>query len=155
MPARAELEAVHVLEHDNRTRDDCERAAEKARDLLHQVLPDDSWRQFADKGIVQVTGKRGHYLISPCSQTEIRDRITGRCLAYSCLQLSIAAPHYDRMVAEYLLITNAEEVYWKTANIFTRNSYEFDLATLCLVAFDFTLFLNLVMNIWSLRGILN
>ena len=90
-------------------------------------------------------------MISPYSQTEIRDSTTGRCVAYACLQLSIPAPTYDRMVAEYLLIRNAEDVYWKTANIFSRTGNEFGIATLFLIAFDIALFVNLMLEILAAR----
>jgi hypothetical protein len=40
------------------------------------------------------------------------------------------------MVAEYLLIRNAEDVYWKTANIFSGNRNESGITTLFLIALD-------------------
>ena len=82
------------------TQDDYEHAKDKARQLLRQILPDNSWAELEEKGIIQVAGKRGHYVISPYSQTEIRHHISGKCVAYACLQLSIPAPTYDRVVAE-------------------------------------------------------
>ena len=97
--------------------------------------------------MIRLTGKRGSYVISPYSQTEIRDVSSGRCVAYACLQLSISAPTYDLMVAEYLLIRNAEDVYWKTANIFSRSGNEFSIATLFLIAFDIALFVNLLLEV--------
>src|SRR5262245_14606290 len=133
------------------TQDDYERAKDKARQLLRSILPERSWSELEAKGVIQIAGKRGNYVISPYSQTEIRDVSTGRCVAYACLQLSIPAPTYDRMVAEYLLIKNSEEVYWKTANIFSRNGNEFGIATLFLVAFDIALFVNLLLEVLSIR----
>jgi len=131
------------------SQDDYERAKDKARQLLRQVLPEQSWLDLEEKGVIEWIGKRGHYIISPYSQTEIRDNISGRCMAYACLQLSIPAPTYDRMVAEYLLIRNAEDLYWKTANIFSRSGNEFGIATLFLMAFDIALFVNLLLEILS------
>src|SRR5438093_9581227 len=107
------------------TQDDYERAKDKARQLLRSVLPEAEWLDLEETGVIQLSGKRGKYVISAYSQTEIRDASSGRCVAYACLQLSIPAPTYDRMVAEYLLIKNAEDVYWKTANIFSRSGNEF------------------------------
>lgn len=130
-----------------RPQDDYERAKEKAKELLRQVLPSSSWSDLEDKGTIHWTGRRGTYVISPYSQTEIRDNLTGRCIAYACLQLSIPAPTYDRMVAEYLLIRNSEDLYWKTANIFSRTGREFGVATLFLLVFDLALGVNLMMNI--------
>src|SRR5262252_6521340 len=116
-------------------------------DVLSHPTQDD----YEDKGVIHYAGKRGHYVISPYSQTEIRDPMSGRCVAYACLQLSIPAPTYDRMVAEYLLIKNAEDVYWKTANIFSRSGNEFGIATLFLVAFDIALFVNLLLEVLTIR----
>lgn len=131
----------------NSTQDDCEWAKEKARQLLETVIPEKSWMELQEIGIIRITGKRGIYEISPYNQTVIRDIKTGRCVAYACLQLSVPAPSYDRMVAEYLLIRNAEDVYWKTANMFSRNGNEFGIATLFLIAFDVALFVNLLLEV--------
>jgi len=133
------------------TQDDYERAKDKARQLLRSILPESSWTELEQRGVIQLAGKRGTYIISPYSQTEIRDNSSGRCIAYACLQLSIPAPTYDRMVAEYLLIKNAEEVYWKTANIFSRTGNEFGIATLFLIAFDIALFVNLMLEVLAAR----
>jgi len=133
------------------TQDDYERAKDKARQLLRSILPENAWTELEERGVIQYAGKRGTYVISPYSQTEIRDSTTGRCVAYACLQLSIPAPTYDRMVAEYLLIRNAEDVYWKTANIFSRTGNEFGIATLFLIAFDIALFVNLMLVVLSAR----
>ena len=143
------LQRLDVFSHP--TQDDYERAKDKARQLLRQILPERSWAELEEKGVIQHTGKRGTYVISPYSQTEIRDSVSGRCLAYACLQLSIPAPTYDRMVADYLLIRNAEDVYWKTANIFSRSGNEFGIAALFLIAFDIALFVNLLLEVLSAR----
>ena len=42
------------------TQDDYEHAKDKARQLLRQILPDNSWAELEEKGIIQVAGKRGH-----------------------------------------------------------------------------------------------
>jgi hypothetical protein len=153
MPTRVQenfpLQRLDIFSHP--TQDDYERAKDKARQLLRSVLPESSWSDLEDKGVIQLAGKRGTYVISPYSQTEIRDPSSGRCVAYACLQLSIPAPTYDRMVAEYLLIKNAEDVYWKTANIFSRSGNEFGIATLFLVAFDIALFVNLLLEVLAVR----
>jgi hypothetical protein len=147
-------ESLPLQRHDvfsHPTQDDYERAKDKARQLLRQILPERSWADLEEKGVIQLAGKRGTYVISPYSQTEIRDNTSGRCVAYACLQLSIPAPTYDRMVAEYLLIKNAEDVYWKTANIFSRSGNEFGIATLFLIAFDIALFVNMLLEILALH----
>ena len=96
--------------------DDC--PSEKARQLLQRVLPDDAWSQFASNDAIEFTGKRGTYLILAHAQTKIYHPVTGSCLGYGCLQLSIPTPDGDRMLAEYLLLKNDEDRYWQTANIF-------------------------------------
>jgi hypothetical protein len=55
------------------------------------------------------------------------------------------------MVAEYLLIRNAEDVYWKTANIFYRSGNEFGITTLFLIAFDIVFFVNLLLEVVTVR----
>lgn len=130
--------------------EDYEHAKERAYQLLQQVLPEKLWRDFENRGVVQLSGRRGIYLISPYSQTEIRDALTGRCTAYSCLQLSIPAPTYDRMVAEYLLLRNNEALYWKTANVFSRTGPEMGLAALLLTAVDLALAANLSLEMLAL-----
>lgn len=131
--------------------DDYEQAKERARQLLRSILPETLWCEFEQKGVVPVVGKRGTYVISPYSQTEIRESWAGRCVAYACLQLSLPAPTYDRMVAEYLLITNAEDLYWKTANVFSRSGNELGIVTLFLIAANCALFMNLLLEILALR----
>ena len=129
--------------------EDWDHAKEKARELLHTILPEDAWTRLEAKGIIEFAGRRGTYVISPHSQTEIRDLATGRRIAYGCLQLSIPAPADDRMAAEYLLLKNAEDVYWRTANIFAHNCS--GIAVLFLSVFDIALFVHLLMEVIRLR----
>ena len=133
-----------VVVFSNPTQGDYERAKDKARELLRSVLPEHAWLEFEDRGVIRLAGKRGVYVISSYSQTEICDSSSGKCVAYACLQLSIPAPTCDRMVAEYLLIRNAEGVYWKTANIFFCNEHAFGIGTLLLIAFDIALFVKIL-----------
>src|SRR5215475_8911418 len=132
------LQRLDIFSHP--TQDDYERAKDKARQLLRSILPESSWTELEDKGVIQVGGKRGNYVISPYSQTEIRDISSGRCVAYACLQLSIPAPTYDGTVAEYLRTKNADAVYLPPANIFSRCANEFGIATLFRLSFDIALF---------------
>jgi hypothetical protein len=131
----------------SQTQNDYEHAKDKARRLLQQILPEQAWSELEDKGIIVFQGKRGTYIISPYSQTEIRDNSTGRCIAYACLRLSIPAPTYDRLIAEYLILKNTEDFYWETANIFCRSGNEFGIAALSLIAFDVALFVNLLLEL--------
>ena len=116
---------------------------ERARHVARAVLPEATWTTFTEQGFITFTGKRGEYIISPHSQTEIRDPDTGRQVGQACLQLSIPAPAYDRMITEYLLLKNAEDFYWQTANILGSGSaaiLEFLIAVL-----DFALLIHLLM----------
>jgi hypothetical protein len=124
---------------------DDEQPQEKARRLLHSVLPDDLRIKMKRENAIQITGKRGIYILSPDRLTEIRDVSTGRRLGGSCLQLSIAAPAYDRMLAEYLILKNAEDFYWKTANIFDQSSVNLGVSLLAVL--DFLLFVHLLLEL--------
>jgi hypothetical protein len=122
-------------------------AKDKARELLRLVLPGEEWSQLETKGVLKFRGQRALYVISPYSQTEIRDTVTGRCVGHACLQLSIPAPTYDRVAAEYLLLKNSEDTYWKTANIFEQN--ELQIIVPLLTFFDVLLFVYLLLEIFS------
>ena len=69
------LQRLDIFSHP--TQDDYERAKDKARELLHSILPDTLWSELEDKGVIQVSGKRGNYVISPYSQTEVHDNSSG------------------------------------------------------------------------------
>ena len=125
------------------------REEENAVRLLYSVLPEEAWTTFSKKRVIIVDGERNTYVLSPISQTEIRDKETGRLLARACLQLSIPAPRYDRLLAEYLLLKNDEDLYWKTANIFSQNGW--DLAIPILIVGNLVLFINLLLEIVSGR----
>src|SRR5215471_16025774 len=121
---------------------DSDSAAQKAKQVMRSVLPDSMWSTFEEKGFIEYEGNRGVYVISPHTQTVLRDSRTGRSMGRACLQLSILAPEYDRMIAEYLLLKNAEDLYWRTANI-----YEIRLegiAEIVLIIFDSALLLYLL-----------
>jgi hypothetical protein len=105
-------QGIAVAENDYRA------ASERARQVLRSVLPDSMWSTFEQKGLIEYRGNRGVYVISAHTQTLLRDLQTGRSMGRACLQLSIFAPEYDRMIAEYLILKNAEDFYWQTANIY-------------------------------------
>ena len=125
------------------------RADENARALLWTVLPDDLWTKLEQNGVIVYTGVRNVYILSRTSQTEIRDKTTGRLLARACLQLSIPAPAYDRVLVEYLILKNDEDLYWKTANIFSQDGWDIALPLLVLV--DLVLFINLIADLVTPR----
>jgi hypothetical protein len=116
----------------------------KARKLLCDILPQSALEEFLEKGFFHYAGKVGVYKISR-SRTEIYRH--GRLSAFACLQLTIPAPSYDRMIAEYLILNNDETLYWNKANVFpAKLSFVVDLSTIAILIFDMALLLNLVWN---------
>jgi hypothetical protein len=115
----------------------------KAKQLLCEILPDKALREFMDGDCFHHVGKLGVYRISRNSQTEIYQR--RRLVALGCLQLTIFAPSYDRMAAEYLILSNDERLYWRKANISpVRRFRHIRLAAVALL--DCALFLKLVLD---------
>jgi hypothetical protein len=88
----------------------------KARQLLCDLLPRKALQEFLEKDSFHYEGSVGVYRISRDAQTEIYRH--GRLAASGCLQLTVFAPTYDRMLAEYLILKNDERLYWTKANIF-------------------------------------
>jgi hypothetical protein len=115
----------------------------KARRLLCEILPERALKEFLEKDYFHHYGKLGVYRISRDSQTEIYRK--GRLAASGCLQLTIFAPSYDRMVAEYLILANDEQLYWTKANIFPARPI-IDFRVLAVAALDVTLVLKLVLE---------
>jgi hypothetical protein len=89
----------------------------KAKDLLRRILPESQWEQFSDSGTLEIPGTRGTYRLCTCDLTRVLDPQTRRPRASACLQLTVPAPVHDRIIAEYMLIRNDEDLYWRTANI--------------------------------------
>ena len=115
----------------------------KARRLLCEILPERALKEFLEKDYFHHYGKLGVYRISRDSQTEIYRK--GRLAASGCLQLTIFAPSYDRMIAEYLILANDEQLYWTKANIFPARPI-IDFRVLAVAALDVTLLLKLVLD---------
>ncbi len=117
-------------------------AEESARNLLRAVLPPHAWKRFEKRRVILVKGKRNLYVLSPVSQTQIREKRNGRLVARGCLQLSVHAPYCDRLVAEYLILKNDEELYWKTANIVPQDGWDMGLPLVIVI--NIILLLNLI-----------
>src|SRR5215468_2237009 len=81
----------------------------KAKQLLCEILPNEALQEFLEKDSFHYKGKIGVYRICRDSQTEVYRN--GRLAASGCLQLTIFAPTYDRMAAEYLILSNDERLY--------------------------------------------
>jgi len=115
----------------------------RAKQLLCEILPERALKEFIEKDYFHYYGRLGVYRISRDSQTEIYRK--GRLAASGCLQLSIFAPSYDRMAAEYLILANDEHLYWNKANIFPARP-TFHFWVLAVAALDITLLLKLVLD---------
>ena len=63
------------------------------------------------------------------------------------MQLSVPAPVYDRIIAEYVLIRNDEDLYWHTANIFPASWDNRTFAIFLAALFDVMLFVTLVVQL--------
>ena len=106
----------------------------KARQLLCDILPQNALKEFLEKGFFHHAGKVGVYKISR-SRTEIYRH--GRLSAFACMQLTIPAPSYDRMIAEYLILNNDETLYWNKANVFpAKFRVVVDLSAIAILVFD-------------------
>ena len=117
----------------------------KSKQLLCEILPLRALQEFLEKDSFHHVGKLGTYRICRNSQTEIYRK--GRHAASGCLQLSVFAPSYDRMAAEYLILSNNEQLYWNKANIFpARRAIDFRIAATAVL--DFVLLLNLARAWW-------
>jgi hypothetical protein len=130
--------------------DGYEAAKARARSLLLEILPPLERDRFANTGVIHVMGSRSGYVyeISPGFQTAIHRQ--GQVIAYACLQLSMPFPAFDRMVAEYLLIKNDENLYLVKANVFP-NDRPRRIARLFLILFDVALVVNLVLAFYRLK----
>ena len=93
-----------------------------ARELLRSILSDTEWNQFYQTGTLQIAGKAGIYRLRTTGPTQVLDSETHRLVTTTRLQLATAASARDRVIAEYLLIRNDENVFWQTANISPETS---------------------------------
>jgi len=117
----------------------------KAKQLLCEILPEDARQEFLEKDSFHFQGKIGLYRICRDSQTEVYRN--GRLAASGCLQLTIFAPTYDRMAAEYLILKNDERLYWNKANIFpVRRSIDLRLVAVSLL--NLALLIKLIVDYW-------
>jgi len=139
LPKAPEIPAVEEVEHKPVEQDS---AKLKARQLLCQILPDEAREEFLTYDAFHWNGKNGTYRISRDAQTEIYRN--GRLHAHACLQLTIPAPSYDRMIAEYLILNSNERLYWSKANIYPAKERNVEPLTIILILLNILLSLKLV-----------
>ena len=113
-----------------------ESADSRANELLRRILPEKEWVQFSETGVLEVPGAHGTYQICDRDLTQVIHPNNRRPFANACLQLSVPAPAKDRIIAEYMLIRNDEDLYWRTANIFPAGLDNGALAEFFLAAID-------------------
>ena len=119
----------------------------RATALLRRVLSEMEWAQFTETGVLEVSGSRRTYRISPHDLTYILDSQTRRPVASACLQLSVPAPVHDRIITEYLLIQNDEDLYWQRANVFPADLNRARIALLLAAFLDTTLLVILFVQL--------
>jgi hypothetical protein len=66
----------------------------------------------------------------------VLDSATRRVVAATQLQTTGAAPARDRVITEYLLIRNDENLYWQTASIIPEEPPSHRHLTLLMAVFD-------------------
>jgi hypothetical protein len=119
-------------------------ASFKAKELLCEILPAAAREEFLAHDAFYFKGARATYRICRSSQTEIY--WNGRLTAHACMQLTIPAPSYDRMIAEYLILNSDENLYWSKANILRAKGPTLGLSELLLIAFNLVLLIKLVVD---------
>jgi hypothetical protein len=119
-------------------------ASYKARELLCEILPAAAREELLAHDAFYYQGKRAIYRICRSSQTEIY--WNGRLSAHACLQLTIPAPSYDRMIAEYLILNSDEKLYWTKANILRARREIFSLPILLLGGLNLVLLIKLIVE---------
>jgi hypothetical protein len=121
----------------------------KAKDRLRRILPESQWKQFNATETFEIPGSRGIYRLCTRDLTRVLDAQTRRPRASACLQLTVPAPVHDRIIAEYMLIQNDEDLYWRTATIFPTGLNNRVFVEFLVAALDATL---LILLIAQLRG---
>jgi hypothetical protein len=119
-------------------------ASFKARELLCEILPAATREEFLAHDAFYFKGDRATYRICRSSQTEIY--WNGRLTAHACLQLTVPAPSYDRMIAEYLILNSDENLYWTKANILRAKGPVLGLSEILLIALNLVLIINLIVD---------
>ncbi len=133
----AVLQAVPQNDFDN--------SKTEAVKMLKQLLPPQVWTEFEKTGKIRVIGKNRVYLINLYSQTEIFYLKSRQFCSFSCVQCSSWVTKYHRVLGEYFLIKNHEDIYRKTANFF-HNEENIGIGTLIFISLDLALLFNLLIS---------
>lgn len=106
-----------------------------ARELLRSIISEKEWAQFKETGTLEISGKAGIYRVRMHGATQILDSQTRRLVTTTRWE-SKAHSSRDRVISEYLLIRNDENLYWQAANICVDSSGARLYYALLLTAFN-------------------
>src|SRR5215468_5867056 len=115
-----------------------------ARELLQWILSEEQWNRFNQSGTLELEAKGGVYRLSTNGPTKVLDSATRRVVATTRLQQAGTASARDRVIAEYLLIRNDENLYWQSAIIAPEKPSSHRRLSLLMAAFDTILLLILL-----------
>src|SRR5437879_794172 len=87
------------------------------RKLLRTILSDTEWNQFYQTGNPDVAGQAVIYRFRTSGLSQVLDSGSRRLVTTTRLPPATAASARDRVIADYLLIRNDENVFWQTAYI--------------------------------------
>ena len=115
-----------------------------ARELLQSIISEEQWIRFNQSGTLELEGKGGIYRLTTNGLTKVLDSASRRVVAATRLQPAGAASARDRVIAEYLLIRNDENLYWQSAIIANEEFSSHRRLSLLMAAFDTILLLILL-----------
>jgi hypothetical protein len=115
-----------------------------ARELLQSIISEEQWNRFNQSGTLELEARGGIYRLSTNGPTKVLDSATRSVVAATRLQPAGAASGRDRVIAEYLLIRNDENLYWQTATILPEEPPSHRRLLLLMAAFDTILLLILL-----------
>jgi hypothetical protein len=88
-----------------------------ARQLLQSILSERDWDRFTQTGTLEIAAKAGIYRVCTHGPTKILDSETRQLVTTTRLRGGTPRSERDRVIAEYLLIRNDEDLYWQSVNI--------------------------------------
>ena len=115
-----------------------------ARELLQSILSEEQWNRFNHAGTLELAAKGGIYRLSTNGPTKVLDSESRGVVAITRLPQTTSMSTRDRVIAEYLLIRNDENLYWQTATITPEPAPSRRPLVLLLAAFDTIMLLILL-----------
>ena len=100
-----------------------------AKQLLRDVMGDDTTRRASTRGYLEVEGKYCRYRVYPGSfRTAVLNK-NGRWIGNLCVvpANSQPVPDYDQLLAKVLMLQHAEEEFWATANLIDSGPEAWDI----------------------------